>query len=105
VRELAHVLERAVLLGETEQIGMRDIASGIGINAPSIRGTLDEEVANFKRRCIIAALSACDGNRRVAAQNLGISPATLFRYLNEFGLAHYYPGPDETAATLNKESL
>ena len=86
IRELAHVIERAALLCESPVITPDDLP-------PDIRGvctrstmTLDEAVDSCKRMHIVAALETSNGNRATAARLLDISEATLFRYIQRFGL-------------------
>jgi DNA-binding NtrC family response regulator len=84
IRELDHVVERAVLLAQGEQVRALDLALRAGA-APSARGeevTLEEA----ERVLIQKALSRYDGNVSHAAKALGISRSALYRRLAAHGL-------------------
>ena len=51
------------------------------------RGTL----ADAEKRTIITVLRMCDGNREMAARELGIGQRTLYRKINEYGLKRRKP--------------
>jgi len=83
VRELRNTLERAAILAEgkvirAEHIVLDPLASG----ADPLAGTLDE----IERRAIERALSEVDGNRKRAAERLGIGLRTLYEKLKAYGL-------------------
>ena len=88
IRELQNVLERAVILARSEVTSaelpeiFRLAANGV---LPAEGGLLKEA----EHQVIIAALKASAGNRRLAADRLGISRRTLQYRLKEYGL------PDE----------
>jgi DNA-binding NtrC family response regulator len=88
IRELQNVLERAVILARSEVTSaelpeiFRLAANGV---LPAAGGLLKEA----EHLAIIAALKATAGNRRLAADRLGISRRTLQYRLKEYGL------PDE----------
>ena len=84
IRELDHVVERAVLLAQGEQVRALDLALRTGA-APSARAeevTLEEA----ERVLIQKALSRYDGNVSHAAKALGISRSALYRRLAAHGL-------------------
>jgi DNA-binding NtrC family response regulator len=94
VREVANVIERAVLLHEGEEIGAGvlglpaltrggapvEVGGGGGVKVDFSRGGLS--LSELERTLIVEALKATGGNRRRAAQLLGISVETL-RYRME----------------------
>lgn len=86
VRELAHVVERAVLLCEGDTLNVDILPPDIRYLSPRTGGTLEDALESCKRMNVIAALQHCNGHRAEAAQRLGISQATLFRYIDHFGL-------------------
>jgi DNA-binding NtrC family response regulator len=88
VRELAHTLERAVLLCDSNRIQVADLPEALH-ECASISGTLNEATETFKRRHIVSTLEAVHGDRQRAAEQLGISPATLFRYIDKYRLKGY----------------
>ena len=86
VRELNHVVERAVLMSRETQIRGNDLAlrgSG-GPNAPArIEEMSIEEVEAF---LIKKSLGRYDGNVSQAAKALGLSRSALYRRLQRYGL-------------------
>jgi transcriptional regulator with PAS, ATPase and Fis domain len=85
IRELQNSIERAVILARGE-ITVAELPEQIR----SAEGALREEAGMLKdveRDAITAALRATTGNRRLAAERLGISLRTLQYRLKEYGLA------------------
>jgi DNA-binding NtrC family response regulator len=94
VREVANVIERAVLLHEGEEIGagvlglpalarggaLVEVGGGGGVKIDFSQGGLS--LSELERTLIVEALKATGGNRRRAAELLGISVETL-RYRME----------------------
>lgn len=83
VRQLRNVIDSAVVLAEGDQIevgdlGLRGVASGE-------LETLELQV--WERRLIAEALRRTDGNIPEAAKLLGIGRATLYRKVDEYGIA------------------
>ncbi|MHB0957818.1 MAG: sigma 54-interacting transcriptional regulator [Pirellulaceae bacterium] len=84
VRELENALERAAVLCKDGIIRPEDLPSGIVRSAYASTGTpcgSGQSLQEVERRQIQAVLESVGGNRRKAAQVLGISPATLWRRL------------------------
>jgi len=84
IRELDHVVERAVLLAQGEQVRAIDLA----LRATASTSTRAEEVTleEAERVLIQKALSRYDGNVSHAAKALGISRSALYRRLAVHGL-------------------
>ena len=88
VRELAHVIERALLFCDGSEITLDDL--NINQDCPQCDELrLDKAVDAFKRRHIVGVLERVHGSRTEAARALGLSPATLFRYIDRFDLKGY----------------
>jgi transcriptional regulator with PAS, ATPase and Fis domain len=104
VRELRNLLERAQLdadgpLLEAAQLHPLLAAPGLPAQAqpaepltvtPSEAAPLQplaESIAQAERRALQQALAACNGNRRRAATELGISRASLYSKLQQHGLS------------------
>ncbi len=85
VRELSNVLDRALILADEGRIDLDHLPSDVrdtathGVN-------LQEAVDRFERAHIAMVLRLSDGNREKAAEELGVSPATLYRRLEKLGL-------------------
>jgi DNA-binding NtrC family response regulator len=81
VRELEHLIERAVLLSSSGEIGVEHLPADLGGGGPrsyeEIR-PLAMAMSEFERTCLIDALRATRGHRGRAAQLLGISRKTLW---------------------------
>lgn len=90
IRELRNLVERMVVLTRGDKITLRDVPGEVRDNGASHRtagplaGAVSMEQA--EKRMIEQALADQDGNRTLAAKQLGISRRTLHRKLNEFGL-------------------
>jgi two-component system response regulator AtoC len=94
VRELENAIERAVVLTDRDVLEPADLRReplptprspdlgewGVG------SGTLRDAVEAAEREAITAALQATSGNRRAAAERLGVSLRTLFYKMSRLGL-------------------
>ncbi|HSD27541.1 MAG TPA: sigma-54 dependent transcriptional regulator [Vicinamibacteria bacterium] len=85
VRELSNVLERALILAGDGEIGLAHLPADVGERGPAGLA-LHEAVDRSERAHIALVLRLCDGNRERAAEELGISPATLYRRIEKLGL-------------------
>jgi DNA-binding NtrC family response regulator len=85
VRELANVLERALILAGDDRIDLAQLPSDVTEAAPPGLG-LQEAVDRSERVHIALVLRLCGGSRERAASELGVSPATLYRRLERLGL-------------------
>ncbi|MGI8745077.1 MAG: sigma-54-dependent transcriptional regulator [Bryobacteraceae bacterium] len=84
VRELNHVVERAVLMAQDNQIRMSDLALRTGREiSPRLEDMSIEEVEAF---LIKKALARYGGNVSHAANALGLSRSALYRRLQRYGL-------------------
>ncbi|MBN1770114.1 MAG: sigma-54-dependent Fis family transcriptional regulator [Deltaproteobacteria bacterium] len=87
VRELRNTVERALVLsggGALEPQHLQLEAAAVG--PPPEAGTAST-LREMERRAILEALEAAGGNRKAAAERLGISLRTLQYRLKEYGLA------------------
>jgi two-component system response regulator AtoC len=96
VRELENAIERAAVLSVQEILSAADFhrapietgPSDGGRDSGDIEsGTLRSAVEQAERQAIADALKAADGNRRAAAERLGVSLRTLFYKIERYGLA------------------
>jgi DNA-binding NtrC family response regulator len=84
VRELDHVIERAVLMTQGPQVKVTDLGLTSGISdTPRLEDMSLEDVESF---LIKKALSRFDGNARKAAEALGLSRSAFYRRLQQYGL-------------------
>ncbi|TXR38781.1 PAS domain-containing protein [Ectopseudomonas mendocina] len=97
VRELRNLLERAQLAVDGHLSGEAVRTLLVDPVAPSTptptlpvatntAQTLAEQLAQAERQALQAALAACNGNRQLAAERLGISRAGLYAKLAQHGL-------------------
>jgi DNA-binding NtrC family response regulator len=90
VRELENLMERLVLLDRGAMLGLEFLPEKMlkSQPAPGVAGdkTFEGAVTALKRRLIISALEAENGNKVAAAKRLGISRSYLHRLISEFGI-------------------
>ena len=84
VRELDHVIERAVLMSTGAQIKVRDL--GLSTGAGDARGLEDMSLEEVEAYLIKKALARAGGNARQAAEALGLSRSAFYRRLQQYGL-------------------
>ncbi len=89
IRELENAIERAVVLGSTDQIlpedlpeSLLEVALASGAAAPKYTEALRE----CRKQIVLAALEAAGGNYIEAAKALGIHPNNLHRLLRNLDL-------------------
>ncbi len=85
-RELSNVLERGIILADEGRIDVEQLPDDIRGRDGKVLA-LDEAVNRAERAHISMVLRLCDGNRERAAEELGISPATLYRRLEKHGMS------------------
>ena len=84
VRELDHVVERAVLMAQDREIRTSDLGlTAVGVESRNVEEMSLEEVEAF---LIKKALARNDGNARKAAEALGLSRSAFYRRLQQYGL-------------------
>ena len=91
VRELENVIERAVILADTDRITIRELPDNVvapvaGSNSGSASYSLKRARRAVEADAIRRALKATDGNRTHAAKLLEVSHRTLLYKIKEFGL-------------------
>ena len=85
IRELQNVIERAAILCREDRIAPAHLhlSASPGVLSSVAPKTLRE----LEREAILAALAAHKGNRRKAADQLGIGLRTLYTRLREYGIS------------------
>jgi two-component system response regulator HydG len=102
VRELRNAIERACILCEGNFFGERELSSALGtttappheaskppsvpLEKPSSNGDGDLLLATAERDHIVKVLQRARGNKKLAAQQLGVSRRALYRRLDRLGL-------------------
>jgi two-component system response regulator HydG len=108
IRELENVLSRAAILCDGEEIRADDLdLVGLNVNATSsasdsagirldalvdaaagrpLKAVVEDTVRTVERQAIIEALERCEGSPARAAKVLGISRASIYNKLKEYGL-------------------
>ena len=96
VRELRNVLERACMLAEGRVVGEDDLDAAIPASSPAdhphrrgtdrsaVRQTPVKDLNFGERDRIVRVLAEERGNKRAAADRLGVSRRTLYRRLERF---------------------
>jgi DNA-binding NtrC family response regulator len=84
VRELQNALERSLIVAKTDTILPADLALHLDQKAAEAHPTTLGEI---EKAAILEALARSDGDRRITAQQLGISLRTLQYRLKEYGLS------------------
>jgi two-component system response regulator AtoC len=85
VRELANVLERAAILASGQEIGAEQLELGeAALPVPAGAGGNGGSLEDIERVAIERALTAVGGNRRAAADRLGIGLRTLYDKLKRY---------------------
>lgn len=92
VRELQNIIERAVLLGKRETIGLEDLPAILGPTAAvtiapgTTNHSLKTALCAPERQIILEALEANQWNRHATAEALGINRTTLYKKMKRLGL-------------------
>lgn len=84
VRELEHLIERAIILGSDTMLTTNDLPANVrrlqsesAIQREIRTESLNEQLESFEREIILATLQKTSGNQRKAAQLLGVSERNL----------------------------
>ncbi|KAA0895407.1 sigma-54-dependent transcriptional regulator [Oryzomonas rubra] len=84
IRELQNVVERAVILAQ-DMVRAANLPDALAVSSPPATAGRDK-LKMVERDLIVKALEQHGGNRRLAAEELGMSRRTLQYKLKEFGL-------------------
>jgi two-component system, NtrC family, response regulator HydG len=86
IRELAHAIERAVILNKSGTLKPEDFILKIKSQPTPVFDEPIVRVEDFERKAIANALSKNNGNLSKAANDLGVARTTLYRKISQFGL-------------------
>jgi two-component system response regulator AtoC len=83
VRELENLIERVIILAETNIITLKDL--GITETAPTI-SIEKRTLAEMEKQVILTTLRRWEGNKTQAAEELGITRRTILNKLKKYGI-------------------
>ena len=89
IRELENVIERAVVLGATDEIALEDLPSEMVEKvAPDAEFNQNfyEQLKQAKQKIVLSAIQSANGNFTEAARQLGIHANNLHRIVRELGI-------------------
>lgn len=89
IRELENAIERAVVLGTTDQILLEDLPESVWETGPSADGPATgyhEAVTQTKKQVILSAMDEARGSYTAAAKLLGVHPNYLHRLIRNLNL-------------------
>jgi DNA-binding NtrC family response regulator len=103
VRELEHVIERAVIVAEGAQIAVNDLPPAVrGIERQTASSAFaippHHTWAEIEKLAILQTLEHTRGNKRKAAQILGVYRPTLYSKLRKYCLAGHWNGQAGTTS-------
>ena len=88
VRELHNVVARSLILSENGSIDISDLPPEIGLTQFTLKNktgtdyhTLKQQLKNYQLAIINTAIEEASGDRKLAAQRLGIGVSSLYRKL------------------------
>jgi len=91
IRELQNVLTRLIILADNELVRGRDVHGLASVPQHSPTGSLPTlRLEELERLAILAALDQFGGNKRAAANELGVALKTLYNKLDRFGLKEQF---------------
>ncbi|HYI76164.1 MAG TPA: sigma-54 dependent transcriptional regulator, partial [Chryseolinea sp.] len=84
IRELQHAIERAVIMTDSDTLQESDFLLSRSITAGAVSNTLNLD--EVERTAIAKALQLHNGNISKAADELGLTRASLYRRMEKYGL-------------------
>jgi two-component system, NtrC family, response regulator HydG len=85
IRELEHVVEKAVIMSDHQELGAKDFDCPT-VGNTSISSNANLSLEDMEKSFIQAAIRNCDGNLSKVSQQLGVSRQTLYNKLKRYGL-------------------
>ena len=87
VRELQYVLERAVIMADSDTLAAKDLVfSGLEKSIPTSNGIQETNLESVEKQTILKVIDKNKGNISKSAKELGITRAALYRRLNKYDL-------------------
>lgn len=106
-RELKSVIQRIVVLSNKRVIDSATVQEAIGLGRDQATVEQNKIAAlesNYRREELIKALEVNHGNKRMTARGLGVSEATVYRWIQEFGLTKAIAGAVRGAKIMRAKS-
>ena len=94
IRELENVLEKAAVMAEGSFIREEDIILDNPIAQNHTPVSLEEKMDAYEKEIVKETFLKFDGNRRKAAEELGISKTNLFEKIHKYGIDEKMTGED-----------
>lgn len=85
IRELEHVVEKAVIMADKNELGAADFDLS-HVPQAAIAGADAQTLEDMERAMIARAISGCEGNMSMAAKQLGITRQTMYNKMKKYGL-------------------
>ncbi len=95
IRELRNVIERALILGDGEEIGPAELPLPAGPAAPPADGAGLSPADRDERQRILEVMAAFGGNQTRAARKLKMARGTLIERLKRYGIKRPKTSTDE----------
>jgi DNA-binding NtrC family response regulator len=90
VRELQNAMEYALILSDGEGIGLRqlpgEVRMALSVPSAGARAPRAASLADAEKQTILRVLQQTHGNKKKAAEKLGIQRATLYAKLRQYGI-------------------
>lgn len=95
IRELENVVERALIFADDQPVGVQDLSIPAGGSSHAELSTtnLREAVHQYEKGHITKVLLSCGNNRASTAEKLGIGLSSLYRKMEELGIAKHPADP------------
>jgi two-component system response regulator PilR (NtrC family) len=90
VRELDNVIEHATILGDGDWLTVQDLPRALRASvdvAPPVGDNLRDAMRAYEKAHMQSVLARSDNDKRVAADRLGMSLSSLYRKIEELGIA------------------
>ncbi len=83
VRELKHTVHRAYIMAEGDVVEALETFDDLHVEVEGL--SVGRSIADVEKDLILATLKQYGGNKKAAAESLGVSLKTLYNRLNEYG--------------------
>jgi DNA-binding NtrC family response regulator len=94
IRELRSVIQRIVVLSNKLVLDSETVTAAIDLGKlPTARKPFEAVQESVRRDELMKALVETGGNRRLASKKLGVSQATIYRWIQDFGLGTFFYVP------------